>query len=637
MNNFQKPNRIEKLEERLYSPNQSTDPKERKHLIQKEYEVAQDWPTQNLSTEGIEYTPQDNKPNWFFRSFIVALIFFIGTAIYLGVNWYLNSSVDASNVDILINSPLSASGGEAFNFEASIQNKNQMVMKNVEIEVFFPDGTRSLIDISKEQNRLYEKIDTLQIGEIIKRNHNAILFGEENEKKEISILLTYQIDESTQLYKKEKKFDVTISSTPVRLTITNVKEITSGQELAFTLEVVSNSTQVLKDVLIEAVYPFGFSYTGSTRTPQADKKTWIISSLEPKETVTFTMRGIIDGQSKDDKFFKFLVGLKDENSNKAQLVFTSKDTLVALTRPFLELDFAINKNNAPIIAVDSNDVSDALISFKNNTDSQLRNIAIKLAIEGSAFSKESVNVSGGFYQSLSDTILWNQNTLQDLGAIAPGKSDVLSFNFRPLGSSANTILVNPELNLAINVTANRNVEGQVSDVIEHSIFRKIRVNTDVNVLSKSLYYTSPISNVGPIPPKVEQKTTYTPVLTIKNTSNTVNNAVITMKVPEYVRYEEAFLPSSEKASYDPVTRILTWTIGTIPAKTGFGQNKAKELFLKTSIIPSISQINTTPTLLDDIVFTGTDSYTNKNIQITVSSITTSIEDRRDYYEGAVTR
>ncbi len=637
MDKFEKPHRIEDLEKKLYSPNQNLTQKERKHLNTKEYDVAQNWPTTHVDIQESDLIDEGKKPNWFFRFFLVALVFFIGAAGYLGFTWYLNSGVRASNVDILINAPLSIGAGENFDFEVVMQNKNQMPIKYVDIEILFPDGTRSVADISKEFERTTDRVEVIQIGEVVKKNYNALLFGEENEKKDISVLLTYQIDESTQLFKKEKKFDVVLSSTPIRLTITNVKEITSGQDLAFTLELVSNSTQTLKNVMVQAVYPFGFTYQSSTLPPKDDKKTWVIPSLAPKETLTFTLRGNIDGQNKDDKFFKFLVGLEDEKTGTPQVVFTTKDALVSLARPFLELNFAVDEQNSNVIILDSGISSNATISFRNNTEFQLRNASISLVFDGSALAKDSVTVGDGFYQSLTNTIVWDNTTSDKLITIPVGSTGQVSFNFNGMGEYLDKIIVNPEVNLKIGVKANRNLENGVSELIENTITKKIRFNTQVSLKSENMHYSSVFTNSGPIPPQVEQKTTYTGILTLQNTSNALANGVVTMRIPNYVRYEGVFSPETENVSYDSSSRILSWNVGTVSAKTGYMEMPPKQLQVQVSIIPSISQAGTTPDLVENIRFTGTDTFTKKEITQTAKPITTEIRDAKDFYSSQVTK
>lgn len=636
-NNFGKPNSLDDLEKKLYSPTQNLAQKERKHLRPQEFGVARDWQSEHISEKNTSEDSGEPQTNWFLGFFILAFIFFLGALGYVGFKFYFSSGVDAQNVDIIVNAPLTISAGETFDFEVQFQNRNQIPVKYVDIEVQFPDGTRSVSDIGLDYKSDKESIESIAVGEIIKRNYGALLFGEENEKREISIFLKYTVDGSSLVFRKEKKFDVVLKSTPVRLTITNVKQTASGQDLDFTVELVSNSTQVLKNVMVQASYPFGFTYKNSSIVPEDDKKTWIITTLAPKETITFNIKGGIEGQNKDEKFFNFVVGLKDEIKETPQVVFSTKGTTITIERPFIEVNFSVNQNNSDVLVLDPNKIHNAFVSFKNNTEYQLRNVSITLHIDGEVLSKESITVSEGFYQSFDNTITWDYTTLDKLVSIPVGSSGTVSFNFNSLGLSAQKFLLNPEATFTINMNGNRNPDSGVADLLENSIVKKIKFNTEVVMSSDSKYYSGDFVNSGPVPPKAEQKTTYTGLITLKNTSNKISNGVVTMKLPNYVQYEGVFSPNTENISFDSVSRTITWGVGSINQNTGFGGVVAKTLALQVSITPSLSQINTAPELIKDIKFVGVDSFTGQQVTKVVDPITTGILDSKDYYDTKVTK
>jgi len=636
-NNFEKPNRLDELEKKLYSPTHGVVQKERRHLRPQEYDVPQDWQPDQGATPPTFPVEGEKKTNWFLGFFILAFIFFLGALGYVGFKFYFSSGINAQNVDILINAPLTIGAGETFDFEVALQNKNQIAMRLVDIEVQFPDGTRSVTDIGTDYKKTKETIESIAIGEVVKKNYSALLFGEEGDKKEVSVFLMYQVEGSTTLFKKEKKFDVVLKSTPVRLTITNVKEITAGQDLAFTIELVSNSTQTLKNVMVQATYPFGFLYKSSTLAPKSDKKSWVIQTLAPKETVTFTVKGTIEGQNKDDKYFTFSVGLEDPEKESPQVVFSTKGTTISLERPFLELGLEINQNSSDTIALDPEIGNNASVSFKNNTEFPLRNASISLLIDGASLRKDSIQVSEGFYQSLDNRITWDNTTADELVSIPVGTSGDVFFNFTGLGVASEQFIINPEVTFSIQVKGNRNPVDQVSEMIENSIVKKIRFNTQLSINAISEYYSSTFANTGPIPPKVEQKTTYTSVISIKNSTSVVSNGVVTMRIPNYVQYEGVFSPSSEQVSYDPVTRLIVWNVGTVGTKVGYAGNKPRTLALQVSLIPSVSQTGNAPTLIESIVFEGTDTHTQQKVSESALSVSTQIKDAKDYYSAQVSR
>lgn len=635
---YQKPNKLDSVEKKLYSPRNDIEAKARKPLREKEYSIAQDWEhPQQTPLEDTSLSIDKSKKNWFVRFFVGAFLFFLAALGYVGFQLWFNNGVEAKNVDILVNAPLTIGAGEDFVFDVLVQNKNQMKMQTVDITVEFPDGTRSSSNIADSYLSTREEIGDIEVGKIFKNNYSALLFGEEGDKKEIEVSLSYRVEGSNALFTKEKKFEVVLKSTPVRLTVTNVKELTSGQPLTFNVEVVSNSTQTLQNVVVQATYPFGFQYSGSSLDAEEDNRTWIIPQLQPKEIVRFTIDGTVEGQNNEERYFSFMAGLEDSQTGDPEIVFTKTGTTITLARPFLELDLAISKDNSDIIPLDADAVYGAILSFKNNTNDPLRNVVLTLQLDGEAINKESIQVPQGFYQSTNNTIVWDNTTTSNLKSIPVGTSGTVSFNFSGKGRNSGTLIVNPEVTLTAQVEGNRNPDNEVPEIIENSITKKLRFNTQTNIDTKSEYYTNTFLNSGPIPPIAEQKTYYTAVLEISNPSNRIQNGLVTMMLPNFVTYENNFAPSSEDFSYDPKTRMATWKVGTIEPKTGFEGTLPRKLEFQVSIVPSVSQVGTAPNLVYDIKFTGTDSYTNEPINRTGGNITTGTDDSKSFYDSQVSR
>lgn len=635
---YEKPNRLDALEQKLYSPRADIRAKPRKHLREKEYEVPQNWgdsQVRDLSDSGLSV--DESRKNWFMRFFIVALIFFVGAAGYVGWKFFMDTGVDAQNVDISVNAPLTIGAGEDYAIDVLMQNQNAMNMQTVDIEVEFPDGTRSAKDISKDYKYVREEVGDIAVGQVAKKSYNALLFGEEGEKKEIVVRLSYRVDGYNMVFEKEKKFDVVLQSTPIRMTVTNVNELTSGQTLSFNVELISNSTHTLENVIVQATYPFGFQMLKSSLPAKDDKRTWIIPKLEPKEVVKFTVDGVLEGQNNEQRYFGFTAGLADESTSKPQVVFTSAGTTVGLARPFLELALSIDRDGSDVIVLDPEEVHGAQLSFKNNTGFSLRNVIMRLKIEGAVLNKDSMQVPEGFYQSANNTIQWDSTTAGDFADIPVGSSGIVTFNFTGLGINNSYLATNQELKLTATVEAIRSTENNVPETVENSITKTVRFNTQTAVNTRSEYYTKTFTNTGPIPPKVEQETTYTAVVEVANTSNAVSNGIVTMQLPNYVKYDGTFSPSSEDFSYDPVTRMLAWRIGTVGEKTGYAGNAPRRIAFQVSIIPSVSQAASSPSLVTNIRMSGTDTYTGKPIDEQGQIISTAIDDSKEFYDAQVSR
>lgn len=636
---YEKPNALDGVEQKLNSVQANIDAKPRRALDQKQYQVAQEWISKSQPTPRVDtgVSVDRSKKNWFLRFFIIAFLFFLVAAGYVGYKLYFDSGIDAKNVDILVNAPLAVGAGEVFTFDVLMQNKNQMDIHDVDITVDFPEGTRSVANISDAYMIQKESVGDIAIGKVSKKNYNALLFGEENEKKEVHVSITYQVEGSNAIFEKEKNFEVVLKSTPIKLTVTNVKEITSGQPLTFNVELVSNSTQTLTNVIVQGTYPFGFMYQSSSLTPKEDHKTWIIPKIEPKEVIKFTINGILDGQNNENRYFSFVTGLEDKNSDKPEVVFGNTGTTISLKRPFLDLGFEIQNKNSDVITLNPDSLYEAKITYKNNTEYPLRNVSIVLHLAGNAMDKNSILPSTGFYQSTNNTIIWDNTTNQEFDSLGVGSSGSVTFNFSGKGIKSNSVLVNPEMTFEAEVKGNRNPDNNVPEVIKSSISKKAIFNTQALLNAQSNYYTSVFTNTGPVPPKAEQKTYYTGVVKITNPSNEIENGIVTMKIPNYATYENVYSPTSEKVTYDQITRTLVWNVGDVKVKTGYESNPARAIYFQVSIVPSVSQISSVPSLAYGIRFEGVDTFTKEKISKVTDDISTSISDARGYYDGQVSR
>lgn len=640
MSEFKKVNKLDKVEQKLYSPGANLDGKPRSHFDQKVYNVNQNWEEEKEeSSEEENPLKQENQKGMsiFSKILIVAFLFFAGAMAYAFYAFNFFGEQGASNVDISINSAISVAAGEVFSFDVLIENNNTVDIETIDLLMSYPDGTRDGKDITTDLTRTRDDVGGVSAGSFLKVNREVYLFGEEGDKKEIEAEIVYRIADSNAVFKKKKVFEVVLKSTPVRVNVLSVKEVTSAQGVEFDVEVISNANEPLNNVLVKAEYPFGFSFDSSTLDNQLDNNTWKIDELKPKETVKFKIKGNLQGQNNDQKFFRFNVGLQDsEKAEEIRVLFTSIGKTVVVTRPFLEIDVAVNNKNSSVINLNSGSSYEMKINYKNNTQFPIKDAEIEIKIDGEVLDEETVSVGRGFYRSLDNTIIFDKTTNPFFEELQVGESGGLSITFRSKSLIGEERFENPELSLSAVVKGSRYLDVDVPEEIQNEIFKKIRFNTVALIDTKSLYYDGPFENTGSIPPKVDNKTTYTISLALSNSSNRISNGSVEFKLPNYVKYEDVTWPAGQTVTYDPVKRTVTWQVGELAERTGFGIPK-REMAFQVSIIPSISQRGSNPALVSDIVFTGNDLFTGEQIRVQANDLTTAIADSQNFFDGQVSQ
>ncbi len=614
--------RIERVQQKLDS--QNFHPIHEEFVLhEKEYNLKPDW----QENPGPDYKPGIIEKIGLFRIFLgAAFVFFLGSLAYAGFIFTRdNQPTRGDDVTITVVGPVSVGGGEKLSVDVLIQNNNVVPVELADLVVDFPEGTKSSDDLATDIRHTREDLGTIESGAVIRRTINAALFGEENSTKTITVGTDYRVQGSTAIFEKRKSFDIVLNASPIRLTVEALREISAGQALELKVKIVSNSSKRLENVMLTASYPFGFMFQDSNIKPSFDKNVWLFAGLNPKEEQTIVIRGIIEGQNSEDRFFRFNSGIAKENSaSELGVIFNSTTHLTTIQKSFIDLALVVNGTEGENLYMTSEDGANGELVFSNNTNDMIRDVRIDMEILGSAIDKKSVTVEKGFYNSGTNMISWSSETDSEFQVMNPRDTLRVQFRFNSLNFSSGAYNTrNPEIKLRAGVTGKRVSGNNVQEEIETIASANIRIQSDVPILAYTAHADGVFTNSGPIPPRVEQETTYTIAYQVSNNSNELRNAKIEGVLPSYVSWNNLVQPESEIVTFDYQTRKFTWNIGTITPGAGFGQ-KAETLSFKVTLLPSASQIGSAPDLVRNSVFTATDLFTNTTITKAVPPITTKI-------------
>ena len=92
-------------------------------------------------------------------------------------------------------------------------------------------------------------------------------------------------------------------------------------------------------------------------------------------------------------------------------------------------------------------------------------------------------------------------------------------------------------------------------------------------------------------------------------------------LPSYVKWLGIISPSTEKVSYNTTTGEVVWNVGNI--SPGFGE-KVREVEMQISLLPSLSQVGSSPELLSDSLLGGEDDFTGSQLQTSSRRLNTRI-------------
>lgn len=564
------------------------------------------------------------------KVFLVALIFFVCAIAVAGYIFLQGGNyVSSKNVDIKVLGPVSVNAGEPLELGVSVVNKNNADLESTVLFVQYPEGTRDPEDSTMPMTRSREVLGEIKAGRDATYTINSILFGEKGEIKQIKIVIEYKVKGSNATFSKEKVYDISIGDSPVSLNIEMPSSVTSGDTFTSTLTILANSSEILKNVIIRGEYPYGFSIA-STEPETRDGNIWLIGDLNPGDKKTITIRGKLTGQDDEERTFRFYAGVAtnaDVTVFETPLAFISET--LPIKRPSIGLDIRINSGNSESPVAPAGKEISSSISYVNNLTANLENVRIVAKITGNALDKTSVKTSGGgFYDSTSNSIVWDSNNEQRLDLIAPGERGQLSFSFASLEQTTGN---NQNQAISLDVTIYGTPQGS-SKSLNMTESRIIKIASEISLSARSLYTRGPFKNTGPIPPHAEETTTYTAVLNVRNTQNDISNAKVTAQLGSNVKWLGKVSPTTEDVTYDDLKKTITWDLGTLTSGSGFDAI-SREVYVQISLTPSLGQVGSAPILLTNITFNGTDAFTAVNVSSNASPITTRISTDPSYVQG----
>jgi hypothetical protein len=630
----EKLNRIEEMKTKLSGKNYQVKIEHHDSFVYKNDKPVPD------SWQREEVNPNDQEKSFMKKSIpkkflIFSIAFFVLAVGYASYMFFAGgNTVSNENIDISVLGNTFTAGGEELPIQIEITNRNNSLLELADLVVEYPKGSSG--DLSKDTERLRVSLGTIPAGAVKKDNMKVVLFGEQGSVSQVRISLEYRVEGSNAIFVKEKMFDVTISSAPINLTVDAPTEASPNQEVTLNIKAALNATKSASKILVKLDYPVGFQFISSKPAPSIGNNVWNLGDLSPGAERNISITGkMLDVSDGEEKTFHIYSGVQaDFDSTTIGVVFNSLGHTILIKKPFIEAKLVINGVSQREYATDTKTAVQGEIRWTNNLETKINDLQIRAKISGNALNRKTISAREGFYNSSNDTIIWDRNSINGFAEVNPGESGSVSFSVSPssLFSDLNGMLSEPVINIDVSISGRQALEGNAVTELKNSESKIIRIISDVGLATKALYYSGPFSNSGPIPPKVEQETTYTISWSLSNTSNSISKTQIRSTLPQWMKFMGTISPASEDLTYNPSTKEITWNVGSIQRGTGITSG-GREVFFQVAFNPSSSQIGTAPIILNDIVLTGHDDFANVDVRVNKISLNTRLSNDPAFPSG----
>ncbi len=611
------------------SPSDDTPPKTWTDI--KEKETQHKKPAPDLSYYNLEAETQRMRLSTKF--FLGSVVFFVGAIAVAGYMFFFaGGSISQNNIDIQVVSPSLIDSGKTTSFDVLVTNRNVTPLQLVDLIIDYPQGTRDAQDQTKALPQARQSIGTIAAGQQVKRVADAVFYGQEGVQQKLAVTLEYTEPGSNAIYQKEVDTNFVVGSSPVTVTVASPTEAIAGQPFGMDVTVASNSATPIDNLVLQSIYPFGFSVSAATPKASVGDNIWHLGTLKPGAQQTIHIDGTVDGQDGDERVFRFLTGVNDNQTDTTiKVPFLTMPQTVTVRRPFVSASLAINGQTGKSISVPGSKVLNGTITWQNNLKDAVADAELVLTLDGPMLDKASVMAPSGFYQSANSTITWTKDDAPELTNIAPGASGTLNFSFSTLAPGASgAIYSNPVINLDLSVAGVRQGQGNVPQQVSSAATTQVLLSSAVALTEGALHFSGPFNNPGPMPPVVESSTAYTIVWTVTNSSNSIANGTVSATLPSYMTFIAA-APGSG-ITYSASNRTVTWALGDVKAGAGFSQ-AARSAAFQVQMLPSVSQVGSAPRLTGDASFTGIDRFAQVSVSATAQAPTTDLTNDAGFQNG----
>lgn len=647
---------IEELRKKLYDRSAFVPDNSRGHLTDNTVDVARGWdvttPKNRVSTpvpeEIIEastspiaptFTPAPStamaESNAAFapkvkkaRSFRL-IIFTVSILIFLlavGVSsFYMmmgGNEISTKNVTISVSAPISVPAGEEMDFQVSVTNQNTIAIENATLILNYPPGTKSA-DGGKD---IYEErfpVDSIEPGEAKNIPLSIILFGEENEEREIKTEIEYRVSGSNgTFYKEADPVKIKINSAPLSLRVTGSEKIASGQDQEVTLVIKSNSPTSIKNVLINASYPRTWNFTKSTPEPSYGDNAWLIPEIKPESSVTIKINGSVSGQIDEDSEIQFSAGTpRSDNQFMMGAVLSKGKLAYKIERPFIDVGVLVNEKKGSVVTLSPGDEAEVEVILKNTLEESIYDLRLEILPKGNLISEDKLTIIDGLYDAGAKVIKYEASGMPELEEIKAGETR--KFNFKV---KADNSVATAGFTFGTKVFARRIGENDVSEDLIGSEETEVKYTSSLSLASQVGRGDDTFSDEGPIPPKVGETTTYTITLRAEAGVNDTASAVLTGSLPQYVKWLNKS-KGDGSIEFSETTKQLRWVIGSIPAKT------SKTMQIQVSILPSASFAGKTVSLMGRQDLKAIDRFTEENLSASAGALNTELSEEAGFEKG----
>ena len=509
--------------------------------------------------------------------------------------------------------------GDVLDVDVVINNNSKSSLQNVRLTLNFPVNIR-LLDNKDRVNEVRELSGEVNPGALVKETYKVVVFpGGEDQNYILEARANYSTKSFSNDFERSKSEKVDISKEGFELEMTVPEKVSTGE--GFPIEIVYKLPELERESLGKFLVLEGPSLRVlDTNLEQVSENKWLLERGEDQKISA----SILIVTKPSDIFLlkaKMVVEFQGED-----YVISEKQSEVLLIGSSLAL--SVNLLD-PKEFVSPGESLNYKVSYKNNTDVDLKNALLKAELVGDMFDFGSINTSGTF-DSLQRTVTWSSSKFGELRELAKGEEGSFDINIKvkpsfPINSADDK---NFTLKVRGSIESPTVIQGTNADRTSNFANSEVNVSGNITVDAKAYFRDadSGILNEGPFSPRIGQATEYTIHWSLVNTGTDVDEVIVRAHLENGVGFTgEVKGTTNVLPTLDSSNNEVVWSVGEIPATEGI-LGKGPEAIFQLSLTPGIGLVGQFAPLLGITSVSAKDKFTGVSLLGTDSPLTTALPD-----------
>jgi len=516
-------------------------------------------------------------------------------------------------LSVKIDGPMQVKAGDSVTYNIRYENTGDVPMAALELAASLPPDFH-LTSATPEAN---DK-NTWTIGSLTPKSDgvitiNGTFLAEVPTTEKLQTLFTYKPANFNSSFQTIQTADVQVNDSVLVMTLNGPDHAFPGDEVSYVITVGHAQKDPVQNIRVMPALPQNFTVSTTDPAFENGQSYWNISSIDPNQPKTFTIKGSYTSTATGDQTFGGNVGFVSDN-----VYLKQKDASVTTTMQGGSVAFHLIVNGSNTNqTIDPGKTIHGSIDYTNQSQDTAQNVSFTLSLSSTGslpIDWSKADLRNG--KRDGNQITWDKSSVDAFKSLKPNDTGILDFTI-PLAITSST---SDHFTLSLNAHIGSLGENGSPTTISATPML-ITINSQVGFKSEARYFNTegtPVGN-GPLPPTVGKTTTYRVYWNITNAIHDLANGTVSTTLPANIGWVGKNGTDIGTMSYKSATRTITWTIPKLPSSI-----PQAGAWFDVSLKPTATDTGNALPLTTSVSFNAKDAATSQIITQTTDALTTSL-------------